>query len=335
MITKSERVTRILSQHPENLQPEASVFAPANIALCKYWGKRDTTLNLPVTDSLSLSLGNLGSHCHIRLHEGPRDRITLNDQMLPADHPFVSRLCTYLDLFRSDNNRFYDIRTINSIPTAAGFASSASGFAAIVKALDQLHGWQLSPREMSILARLGSGSASRSLWQGFVHWHAGHSDDGMDSYAEPIEQTWDELRIGLLVLNRTKKAVGSTEAMLRTVKTSSLYNVWPAQVTADLTAIRAAIDQRDFEALGNTSEANALTMHATMIAARPPVLYWQPESIAVMQAVWQQRSNGLPVYFTMDAGPNLKLLFRAKDQKAVTEQFPHLITANPWQNQSS
>jgi len=330
MCTKADIVKRILAERLETLQREADVFAPANIALCKYWGKRDTELNLPVTDSLSLSLGSLGSHCKMTINDGPADIVQLNGTALPSDHPFVSRLIHFLDLFRRSPERRFRIETVNTIPTAAGFASSASGFAAIVKALDALHGWQLPARSLSILARLGSGSASRSLWQGFVHWYAGRDADGMDSFAEPIAEPWPDLRIGLLILNRGSKATGSTEAMRRTVETSALYAAWPAQVKTDLAAIRQAIRERDFASLGTAAEANALAMHATMMAARPAVLYWQPESLAAMQQVWSARAAGLPVYFTMDAGPNLKLLFREADRPAIEQQFDGLVTANSW-----
>lgn len=331
---KVDIVNRILADRPERLRREADVFAPANIALCKYWGKRDTELNLPVTDSLSLSLGTLGSHCRMTFHDGPADRVQFNSTAMPAAHPFVSRLTGFLDLFRCSPERHFRIETVNTIPTAAGFASSASGFAAIVKALDALHGWQLPERSLSILARLGSGSASRSFWQGFVHWHAGRDADGMDCFAEPLQghgtDQWTDLRIGLLILNRAGKATGSSEAMRRTVETSALYDAWPRQVATDLAAIRQAIRDRDFAALGAAAEANALAMHATMMAARPSVLYWQPESVAAMQQVWRTRADGLALYFTMDAGPNLKLLFREADRTAIEQQFDGLVTADPW-----
>ncbi len=331
MYNKADIVNRLLTGHGEALQPEVNVFAPANIALCKYWGKRDTELNLPVTDSLSLSLGTLGSHCRMAFHDGPADLVQLNGTTLPPEHPFVSRLARFLDLFRRAPGRRFRIETVNTIPTAAGFASSASGFAAIVKALDVLHGWQLPERSLSILARLGSGSASRSLWQGFVHWHAGRDADGMDSFAQPLPEPWTDLRIGLLILNRSRKATGSTEAMRRTVETSVLYAAWPRQVATDLAAIRQAIRDRDFAALGAAAEANALAMHATMMAARPAVLYWQPESVEAMQRTWSARADGLALYFTMDAGPNLKLLYREADRTTIEQQFDGLVTANPWQ----
>ena len=167
MITEQAIVDRILNGHGEAAGETGEAFAPANIALCKYWGKRDETLNLPVTSSLSLSLGTLGSHCRLWRCDGP-DRILLNGEPLPPEHPFVVRASAFLDLFREAPGAGYAVEATNTIPTAAGFASSASGFASLVLALDQLHGWSLTRREASILARLGSGSACRSLWQGLV-----------------------------------------------------------------------------------------------------------------------------------------------------------------------
>ncbi len=325
MITKADIVTRILAGRQELHRAEAVVFAPANIALCKYWGKRDMELNLPVTDSLSMALGGLGSHCRLTFTMDAADEVQLNGELLGAGHPFVRRLVRFLDLFRRPAHQRFCVETVNSIPTAAGFASSASGFAAIVKALDMLYGWQLPGRDLSILARLGSGSACRSFWRGMVHWHAGTAVDGMDSFAEPLIEQWPELRIGLLVINAGGKAVGSTEAMRRTLETSILYAAWPRQVAADLATLLRAVPDRDFDAFGTAAEGNALAMHATMLTARPPVLYWQSNSLTAMEHVWRCRADGIPVYFTMDAGPNLKLIYRDCDHAAVVSRFRDMI----------
>ncbi len=327
MITKQHIVDRILANQREMPGTSAQAFAPANIALCKYWGKRDKELNLPVTSSLSLSLGKLGTHCKLTFCDD-HDRIVLNGSPLEPDTPFMIRASQYLDLFRKGSGRYYNIETTNTIPTAAGFASSASGFASLVMALNQLHGWQMADSELSILARLGSGSACRSFWQGLVEWHVGSRQDGMDCFAQPIDADWPELRIGLLVLEAGKKPIGSREAMQLTVETSTLYRAWPDKVATDMRRIKKAIDLKDFDQLGAAAESNALAMHATMMSAQPPVLYWLPESVSTMQQVWQCRADGLPVYLTMDAGPNIKLLFLAKDQENILANFPTLQIAD-------
>lgn len=304
-------------------------FAPANIALCKYWGKRDEELNLPVTSSLSISLGPLGSSVVLEPAEGG-DVVMLNGEPLPADSSFCRRASVFLDLFRPSPSFCFKLTARNTVPTAAGFASSASGFAAVVLALDQLFEWNLERRSLSILARLGSGSAARSVYQGFVEWHAGTQEDGMDSYAERLEAGWPELRVGLLVLCASEKKIGSRAGMKQTVATSTLYQAWPEQVAQDLEVLKQAIAAHDFERLGPAAEGNALAMHATMIATWPPVLYWKPESVAAMHTIWDLRADGLPVFFTMDAGPNLKLLFLAEHEAAVLQAFPGLQVVQPF-----
>ena len=152
---------------------------------------------------------------------------------------------------------------------------------------------------------MGSGSASRSLYQGFVEWNKGTRDDGMDSFAVKLPDTWPGFRIGLLKVATGVKKVDSRSGMQRTVESAQLYQSWPQQAAQDLAAIKRAIADRDIELLGQTAEQNALSMHATMIASWPPLLYWQPESVAAMHRVWELRNLGVPIYLTMDAGPNL------------------------------
>lgn len=330
-MNRSDYVRQLLEG--QSTQPQKSVgsaFAPSNIALCKYWGKRDAELNLPVNSSLSISLGDLGTHTEIAVLDGESDQISLNGQLLAADHNFSVRLANYLDLFRNDQNRSFSVKTTNSIPTAAGLASSASGFAALVKALSDLFGWTLTDRELTTLARLGSGSASRSLYQGFVQWHAGEKSDGSDSFAEALEFTWPNLRIGILEVATGPKATGSTAGMNRTTASSPLFAAWPETAANDLKVIKEALTAQDFQKLGETAEGNAIAMHATMMAARPALFYWTPDSLAKILQVQQLRANGLPVYFTMDAGPNLKLLFEKETEAEILKHFPTLQIIHPF-----
>lgn len=306
----------------------AAAFAPANIALVKYWGKRDAELNLPVTGSLSVSLGDAGTQTSVAAAD--RDSFRLNGATVDPGAPAATRLAQYLDLFRSPDCPGFAVESANSVPTAAGVASSASGFAALVRALDALFGWRLEARDLSILARLGSGSACRSLWDGFVEWRGGECPDGSDSHGEPVAAQWPELRVGLWILCDTPKPTGSREGMRHSVETSPLYAGWPATVDRDLEAVREAIASRDLERLGRAAEGNALAMHATAIAARPPVFYWLPESLAAMVCVSGWRANGIPVWFTMDAGPNLKLLFEAASEPALRSAIPGLRTLVPF-----
>ncbi len=323
-------VQQILAGREWHPKEGATVYAPANIALVKYWGKRDEELNLPVTGSLSISLGPLGSHVELSAAKTAADNVWHNGRHLPAESSFARRASAYLDLFRPSPDFHFELKARNTVPTAAGFASSASGFAALAKALDGLFGWGLSTRELSIVARLGSGSASRSLADGFVEWQAGMSVDGMDSFAERLDEEWPDLRVGAVVLCSDEKPVGSREGMRRSVETCDFYREWPSRVAKDLAALKSAIAGKQFAALGEIAEGNALAMHALMMATRPPIVYALPETVAAMRRIWTARADGLPLWFTMDAGPNVKLLFEAKDEPQVRSLFPGVEVVAPF-----
>jgi len=310
---------------------QGTAFAPSNIALCKYWGKRNAELNLPTTSSLSISLGEFGAKTTISLLEAEQtDIVLVNGKQVNAESIFVKNLIAFLNLFRPSSFSFYKIETQVNIPIGAGLASSACGFAAIVGALNQLYDWQLPASALSILARLGSGSAARSFWHGFVEWHQGVENNGMDSFGVPLLQKWPNLRIGLLIFNTAQKSVSSRIAMQNTVLTSPFYATWPKKHSLDLQRLRIAIKEWDFNALGETAESNALAMHALMLTANPTICYSQADTIAAMHKIWHHRRLGLSLYFTQDAGPNLKLIFLEQDSTAVTAIFPEVKIVAPF-----
>ncbi len=302
-------------------------FAPANIALVKYWGKRDLPLNLPMNGSLSIGLGSLGTFT--ALEEAPADQVIFNGAELSAEGDFARKIFKFIDLFAAERPRLRVISR-NNIPTAAGLASSASGFAALVRALNHFFAWSVDEIELSRRARRGSGSACRSLWPGFVRWNRGERADGSDSHGEPLPYRWPELRLAILPVDFKEKKMGSAPAMNHTVATSPLYQVWPASAEADLKTMERALADRDLAQLGALAEANALAMHATMLAARPSLCYLQPQSWAYLEQVQRLRSQGLPVYCTIDAGPNIKLLFEASNETMLGEHFPTAQFINPW-----
>lgn len=326
-LTKANVIARYL---PKTITPSdtATAFAPSNIALCKYWGKRNAELNLPINGSLSISLGDLGTTTTLSV--ATQDSVNLNGQTVDAHDGFYKKVFAFIDLFRRDAPVRIAVNTVNTIPTAAGLASSASGFAALTLAIHDFFTLNLPLPVLSAFARIGSGSASRSLYSGFVEWHKGEQSDGMDSFAEAIDVTWPEFRVGLIKISTAQKKIDSREGMNRTVETSHLYKQWPAQAEQDLTTLRQAVMAKDFETLGQTAEHNALSMHATMIATWPAVLYWQPESVAAMHTVWQLREQGVPVYLTMDAGPNLKLLFTQEYAQQIQSAFPNMELIQPF-----
>ncbi len=305
----------------------AEAYAPANIALCKYWGKRNEALKLPLTGSLSISLAELGTRMRCRVAE--TDGLEINGETQAPDSKAFRRLFSFLDLFREAGTCF-QIQSTNTIPMAAGLASSASAFASAVNTLNLLYGWELSDRSRSILSRIGSGSASRSICPGFVEWFCGEQADGMDSYAEAMDVSWPEFRVGILRLSDAEKAVSSGVGMQRTMDTSVLYQSWPAQVERDLPVLREAIREKDFACLGKTAERKAMAVQATMSAAWPPILYWKPESVVTLQGVHRLRADGVEVYATMDAGPNVKLLFLEQNRDEVQSAFPDLQVVQPF-----
>jgi diphosphomevalonate decarboxylase len=330
LISVNDWVSQILGEAKhKSPAAQASAYAPSNIALSKYWGKRELSFNLPITGSLSISLAEHGTKTGLSVIDAPMHQVILNGKEVSANQSFSIKVSQWLDRVLPNVLKLR-VDTHNTVPTAAGLASSASGFAALTLATNSLMGWQLPERQLSALARLGSGSASRSLWHGFVKWQAGEQANGSDSVAFPLEHQWPELRIGLLTVSSQKKAVSSREGMARTITTSALYNQWPQQAESDLATIETAIIAGDFETMAKTAEHNAMSMHATMAAAWPPLVYWQPDSLTQMQKVWQLREQGLPLYLTMDAGPNLKLLFEAKHQSDVEAAFPEVQVITPF-----
>ncbi|OGT55125.1 MAG: diphosphomevalonate decarboxylase [Gammaproteobacteria bacterium RIFCSPHIGHO2_12_FULL_42_10] len=321
----SHLLSNALLQSPH--KQSGTGFAPTNIALCKYWGKRDAELNLPITSSLSIALPNKGSTTTLTLIDQSIDRVIFNGRERSSTSPFVERLVQYLDLFRRERAWHLQVDITMNIPVAAGFASSAAGFASLVIALNDLFDWHASRQTLSILARLGSGSAARSLWMGFVEWQAGADPCGMDSYGMPLEKSWPDLCVGLLSLNNQPKPISSRRAMQQTVASSVLYESWPKQVSRDLVLLKQAIQDKNFPLLGSIAENNALSMHATMLSSMPPICYFLPETLEAMHRIWKLRAEGLALYFTEDAGPNLKLLFLKSDIKRVQIHFPEMLLA--------
>ena len=291
--------------------------ACANIALVKYWGKRDSgTLNLPATGSLSVSLAALVTETTVTFERA------LAEDEVGLDTPAArARVVHFLDLVRARAGITTRARvdTRNRFPTAAGLASSASGFAALALAATRAAGLELPSRELSILARRGSGSAARSIFGGFVRMHAGMHEDGSDAYAEPIDTLLARrVRVVVAIVGAgAPKQHASRDAMEHVAETSPLYRGWVALVPEDLAAAEAAIAGGDVEALGTIAEANALAMHATAIAARPAIIYWQPATIALLAAVRALRAAGRAAWATMDAGPHVKVLTTAEDAADV------------------
>ena len=299
--------------------PTVTARAGTNIALVKYWAKRDAALNLPAAGSLSLTLADLGSTTRVRFAADlAGDRVSFEGRA--ADPRFAGRVSRFLDLVRTRAGlrHFAEVATSNTVPTAAGLASSAAGFAALALAASRAAGLHLSPTELSELARRGSGSAARSIFGGFVAMEPGVRSDGSDAVAHGLldENAWD-VRLCVAITAEGEKAVGSSEAMERTAQTSPYYADWLASVPADLEQARAAVETRNLGALGAVAERSALRMHACAMAADPPILYWNPATLAVLATTRQLRADGTAAFFTIDAGPHVKVVCTAVDAAKV------------------
>ncbi|KXA21776.1 diphosphomevalonate decarboxylase [Gardnerella vaginalis] len=294
-----------------SISPHSAVArANVNIALIKYWGKRNERLILPYTSSLSLTLSDLYATTSVCFDDHlVSDRVTLDSLQLPVDNSTYLRVVAMLDLVRemAGISAKASVVSQNHVPIAAGLASSASGSAALAAAASYAAGLKLTSRELSRLARRGSGSACRSIFGGFVIWNAGEDDES--SYAEPVIAA-ENLNPAMIVvtLDDSKKPVSSRTAMRRTVETSPAYMPWVERSKEDFLHALAAVRDGDIEQLGEIMEQNSLGMHETMHQAVPPVNYLTDKTHAVLNVVKSMRKCGWPVWATMDAGPNVKVL---------------------------
>jgi diphosphomevalonate decarboxylase len=304
---------------------QAAARAHANIALVKYWGKRDEGLNLPAVGSLSITLDALFTETRVEfVQDLTDDELSIDGQRDPAELARVSR---FLDRVRELAGVRHRARvsSTNNFPTGAGLASSASGFAALTLAAAKALELRLSPAELSALARLGSGSAPRSLFGGFVEMRAGSRVDGTDAVALPLAATEDwPLEVLVVLTSVGRKTVGSTEGMRRSAASSPYYPAWLGGAAQDLEQARAAVRARDFAGLAKVAELSCLKMHSVMLTTEPTMLYWNGVTVDVMHAVQRARSRGVPAFFTIDAGPQVKVVAMPGWGEAFVDELSRL-----------
>jgi diphosphomevalonate decarboxylase len=283
---------------------QATAIAHPNIALVKYWGKADAASNTPATPSLSVTLDGLRTRTRVVLEdEFESDRVVFNGGLQDPPEARIIECLNRMRAIAATPLRAH-IETDNDFPTAAGLASSASGFAALVTALDAALGLGLSPAQRAVQARLSSASAARSMFGGYVVLDGGTSGDWV---ARPLATAahWP-LAVVVAVCGTGPKAVGSAGGMRRSAGTSPLYARWVETSRGDFVDAVNAVKSRDFERLAERSEMNCLKMHAVMLSSCPPLIYWTGATVECMHVVRQLRSSGVPVFFTIDAGPQLK-----------------------------
>lgn len=301
---------------------KATAVAGANIAFIKYWGIRDEALVLPINPSISMTLGSCQSRCTVELlSAGAKTEILLqtgNRDLGPAPEAFsrgveaqVERLCEWAG--KSTPMR---IAAHNNFPTGAGLASSASGFAALTVAVLGALGREIDTTEMSVLARLsGSGSAARSVFGGYVEWPAGERDEAGHAVQLAPPEYW-ELRNVVAIVDPRPKGVSSREGH-RVAPSSPYYERRQEELPNRLEIVRRAIAARDIELLGPVIEKDAIELHLVAMSSSRPIFYWQAGTLAVIEAARRLRAGGVKVYCTIDAGPNVHLICRPENERAV------------------
>lgn len=284
--------------------------ASPSLALIKYWGKLSAKKNLPATSSLALTLSGLETVTTARF--APSDSVTVNGAAQD-----MQRYAAFLDGLKHELGvtEGVAVDSANNFPTAAGLASSSSGFAAFAGALSALAGRDTPPEELSRLARIGSGSATRSVYGGFTVFEAG------SEAARPLrdEGFWPDIRVLLCAVSEAKKPVSSRVAMELSRTTSPYYGEWLRSSEALYREAISVLETRDLPKLGPLIRASYLRMFSTMFTSAPPVIYWLPESLALVKLCEELRTQGVSVWETMDAGPQVKLFCLGRDLETVRE----------------
>jgi len=297
----------------------ATAVAHPNIALIKYWGRQDAARNIPLTDSLSITLDGLSTRTTVIPEpEAKADSLILDGQA--ASDEATHRVARHLEHLRKRAGVTAKCRVVseNSFPAAAGLASSASAFAALTHAGFAAFGAEVDLREQSAFARLGSGSAARSIHGGFVAWQAGTGHE--DSVAMPLAgPDHFDVHDVVAILSRREKKTGSLHGHAL-AHTSPLLQGRLEVVPKLLARAKEGVIHRDMVALGEPTEADCYLMHAVMMTSEPSLLYWAPETVAGLHAVREWRDDGLAVYATIDAGPNLHFISKGADAPEVARR---------------
>jgi diphosphomevalonate decarboxylase len=301
----------------------ACAAAGPNIALIKYWGNRDNALRIPANGSISITLAGLQAEIQVVFDEHlAGDSLRINGQ--PADPPAAARATAFLNAVRdlSGVRVCAAVEGKTNFPVGAGMASSAAAFAALAMAASQAAGLDLDMTELSRLARLGSGSACRSIFGGFVEWLPGETHQ--TSIAQPLFPAEHWLLADLVaIIDEGQKPVGSTEGHALAV-TSPLQSARVADAPRRLEICRRAILERDFEALAQIVELDSNMMHGVMSTSTPALHYWQPATLAVMAQVLAWRRAGTPVCYTLDAGPTVHCLCEPTAADALARELARL-----------
>ena len=306
----------------------------ANIAIVKYWGKKDAEKMIPATSSISLTLNDMFTETEMEFIKdedikiavekemkngnckdkfwGMTDLFYLNGELQDSVH--TEKISKVVDLFRENRNQKVKISTTNNMPTAAGLSSSSSGLSAIIKACNKIFEKNYTQSELAKISKFGSGSSSRSFFGPIAAW---------DKDTGEICEVKTDLKLAMLVLvlNKNKKKISSRNGMELCAKTSTYFDEWVKQSEIDFINMKKYLAENDFEKVGTLTEENALRMHKTTETANPPFTYFNEKTYEAMDFVKNLRNNGEKCYFTMDAGPNVKVLCLEEDLEKLAGIF--------------
>ncbi len=301
---------------------KATAIAPSNIAFIKYWGKKDEKLMLPVNGSISMNLSNLLTSSTVEFNsEYKKDLIIINNK---TDDKEVNRVIKQLDLIRKKASINFKAKVVsnNNFPDGTGLSSSASGFAALTLAASYAAGLSLSEKDLSVLTRQGSGSACRSIPDGFVEWFVGNTSN--KSYALSLypPNYWAIVDV-VAIVSQVKKDISSSAGQ-KLATTSPFFPVRLAHINKKINLLKKFLKEKNFTELGQLIENEAFELHAIMLTSNPSLIYWQQETIMLMKLVKKWRSDGLEVYFTLNTGQDIHLIVEEKNVGELVRRLKNI-----------
>ena len=295
---------------------KVTVVAPSNVAFIKYWGKKDEDLKIPANGSISMNLSNLLTTTTVEFSSDfKEDSVTINNE---NDLKQSAKVIKHLDLIRKKANIGLRAKVVstNNFPDGTGLSSSASGFAALTMAGAKAAGLNLQESELSILARLGSGSACRSIPDGFVEWVG----EGAKSLYPP--SYWPIVDI-VAIISKEKKDISSTNGQ-KLARTSPFFTTRLNNINEKINRFKKSLETRNFTEFGELVENEALELHAIMLTSTPSLIYWQPETIILMKLVKKWRNEGLEVYFTVNTGQDIHIIVEEKNTKELVKKLKNI-----------
>ncbi len=298
-----------------------TAVAPSNIAFVKYWGRKDEVLRLPENGSISMNLSTLLTTTTVEFGDFENDHVSFNGKIEELEN---NRAIKHIDRIRKLANLHKKVKIIteNNFPTGTGLSSSASGFAALTLAASSAAGLKLSKKELSILARQGSGSACRSIPDGFVEWKDG--DTSEESYAESIfPPDYFQIADVIAVVSTERKFLATSEGQ-KSARSGIFFEKRLEGIPEKINNVKRLIEERNFSEFGDLVEREALEFHSILFTSNPPLFYWTPGTVAVMKYVQSLRRDGLECYFTINTGQDVHVICKQEDAEKVAEKLKEL-----------